>query len=243
MSECTGPGDVVAARALPPRLGRLRDPGHRAEARRGRRGADRAARTSSWATTRTRRPPRETLDAEGWLHSGDVGEIDADGFLRITDRKKELIITSGGKNIAPQHLEGQLKQIPAVSQAVAIGDRRHYVVALLTLDPARSPPRREGRQPRAHARGGAGEPRDFQAYLEKQVEAVNGRLARYETIKKFAMLPRELTVEAGELTPTLKLKRRVILERYRETIEALYSLASERETTAAAVSTRESAAS
>ena len=80
---------------------------------------------------------RETLDAEGWLHSGDVGEIDADGFLRITDRKKELIITAGGKNIAPQHLEGKLKQIAAVSQAVAIGDRRPYVVALLTLDPAR----------------------------------------------------------------------------------------------------------
>ena len=80
---------------------------------------------------------RETLDAEGWLHSGDVGEIDADGFLRVTDRKKELLITSGGKNIAPQYLEGKLKQIPAVSQAVAIGDRRPYVVALLTLDPAR----------------------------------------------------------------------------------------------------------
>ena len=80
---------------------------------------------------------RETLDAEGWIHSGDVGEIDADGFLRVTDRKKELLITSGGKNIAPQHLEGKLKQIAAVSQAVAIGDRRPYVVALLTLDPTR----------------------------------------------------------------------------------------------------------
>ena len=96
----------------------------------------RAARLQRLLQERRRRP-RETLDAEGWLHSGDVGEIDAEGFLRVTDRKKELIITAGGKNIAPQHLEGKLKQIPAVSQAVAIGDRRPYVVRSLTLDAAR----------------------------------------------------------------------------------------------------------
>jgi long-subunit acyl-CoA synthetase (AMP-forming) len=166
---------------------------------------------------------RETLDADGWLHSGDVGEIDADGFLRITDRKKELIITSGGKNIAPQHLEGQLKQIAAVSQAVAIGDRRPYVVALLTLDPARV----------AAEAGKAGSPARtaeeasrcalFKAYLEKQVELVNASLARYEQVKKIAVLPRELSVEAGELTPTLKLKRRAVHERHGDTIEALYS--------------------
>jgi long-subunit acyl-CoA synthetase (AMP-forming) len=165
----------------------------------------------------------EALDSAGWLHTGDVGEIDPDGFMRVTDRKKELIITAGGKNIAPQHLEGQLKQIPAVSQAVAIGDRRPYVVALLTLDPARvaAEAARAGSDARTVEEAARSAP--FRAYLEKQVELVNGRLARYESIKKFALLPRELTVEAGELTATLKLKRRVILERYGDAIEALYS--------------------
>ena len=137
MSECTGPTTMSIPGAVPARPGRAT----RSPARELRIAADgeilmrgphvfRGYYKNDDAT-------RETLDAEGWLHSGDVGEIDADGFLRVTDRKKELIITAGGKNIAPQYLEGKLKQIPAVSQAVAIGDRRPYVVALLTLDPAR----------------------------------------------------------------------------------------------------------
>ncbi len=166
---------------------------------------------------------RETLDAEGWIHSGDVGEIDADGFLRVTDRKKEILITSGGKNIAPQHLEGKLKQIPAVSQAVAIGDRRPYVVALLTLDPVRVAAEAERAGSRARTPEEAARCPVFRAYVEKQVEAVNASLARYETIKKVALLPKELSVECGELTPTLKLKRRVIAEAYTDVIQALYA--------------------
>jgi long-subunit acyl-CoA synthetase (AMP-forming) len=166
---------------------------------------------------------RETLDGEGWIHSGDVGEIDGDGFLRVADRKKELLITSGGKNIAPQYLEGKLKQIAAVSQAVAIGDRRPYVVALLTIDPARVTAEAEkagspARTPEEAVRCPA-----FKAHVEEQVEEINKGLARYETIKKIALLARELSVETGELTPTLKLKRRVILERHKEAIEALYA--------------------
>jgi long-subunit acyl-CoA synthetase (AMP-forming) len=166
---------------------------------------------------------RETLDASGWIHSGDVGEIDKEGFLRVTDRKKELLITSGGKNIAPQYLEGKLKQIAAVSQAVAIGDRQPYVVALLTIDPGRVAAEAEkaaspARTPEEAARCPA-----FRAYVERQVEEINQGLARYETIKKIALLPKELSVETGELTPTLKLKRRVILELHRETIQALYA--------------------
>ena len=166
---------------------------------------------------------RETLDAEGWVHSGDVGEIDADGFVRVTDRKKELLITSGGKNIAPQHLEGKLKQIAAVSQAVAIGDRRPYVVALLTLDPARVAGEAEKAGSPARTPEGAARCPVFKAWVERQVEEINKSLARYETIKKIALLPRELSVETGELTPTLKLKRRVINDRYRDVIEALYA--------------------
>jgi long-subunit acyl-CoA synthetase (AMP-forming) len=166
---------------------------------------------------------RETLDAEGWIHSGDVGEIDEDGFLRVTDRKKELLITSGGKNIAPQHLEGKLKQIAAVSQAVAVGDRRSYVVALLTIDPLRVAAEAEKAKSPARTPEEAARCPVFKAYVEAQVEEINKGLARYETIKKIALLPKELSVETGELTPTLKLKRRVILERHRETIQALYA--------------------
>jgi long-subunit acyl-CoA synthetase (AMP-forming) len=166
---------------------------------------------------------RETLDAEGWIHSGDVGEIDADGFLRVTDRKKELLITSGGKNIAPQHLEGKLKQIAAVSQAVAIGDRRAYVVALLTLDPLRVAAEAEKAGSPARTTEDAARCPVFKAYVEKQVEEINKGLARYESIKKIALLPSELSVETGELTPTLKLKRRVILERHKDEVDALYA--------------------
>ncbi len=165
----------------------------------------------------------EAVDGQGWLHSGDVGELDGEGFLRVTDRKKELLITSGGKNVAPQYLEGRLKQIAAVSQAVAVGDRRPYVVALLTLDPARVAAEAAGAGSPARTPEEAAACPAFRAHLEKQVEAINATLARYETIKRFAVLPRELSVEAGELTPTLKLKRRVILERHREAVERLYA--------------------
>jgi long-subunit acyl-CoA synthetase (AMP-forming) len=166
---------------------------------------------------------RETLDALGWIHSGDIGEIDAEGFLRVTDRKKELLITSGGKNIAPQHLEGKLKQIAAVSQAVAVGDRRPYVVALLTLDPARvlAEARKAGSDARTPEEAALCSV--FRSYVERQVEEINATLARYETVKRFALLAKELTVEAGELTPTLKLKRRVILEHHKDAIDALYA--------------------
>jgi len=166
---------------------------------------------------------RETVDDEGWLHSGDIGELDADGFLRITDRKKELLITSGGKNIGPQILEGKLRQIPAVSQAVVVGDRRNYLAALLTLDPQQAP------LAAAAAGSPARTPQElaacplFRRHLEQQVEAVNATLARYETIKKFVILPEELSIEAGDLTPTMKLKRQVVNRKYAAEIESLYA--------------------
>jgi long-subunit acyl-CoA synthetase (AMP-forming) len=166
---------------------------------------------------------RETIDAEGWLHSGDVAELDDEGFLRITDRKKELIITAGGKNIAPQYLEGKLKQIPAISQAVAIGDRRPYVVALLAVDPTRVTEEAERAGSPARTPEEAAVCPAFKAWVEKQVEETNRGLARYEQVKKFALLPNELTTDGGELTPTMKLKRRVIHQRYADAIESLYS--------------------
>jgi long-subunit acyl-CoA synthetase (AMP-forming) len=165
---------------------------------------------------------REVIDPEGWLHSGDVAEIDADGFVRITDRKKELIITAGGKNIAPQFLEGKLKQIPAISQAVAIGDRRPYLVALLAVDPSRVVQEAEKAESPARTPEAAAACPIFRAYVEGQVEEINRGLARYESIKRIALLPRELTTESSELTPTMKLKRRVIHEKHRDAIEALY---------------------
>ncbi len=165
----------------------------------------------------------ETLDGEGWLHSGDIGELDGDGFLRITDRKKELIITSGGKNVAPQPLEGKLKAIPAVAHAVVVGDRRNYVAALLTLDPERLPAELAAAGSAARDAAGAAACPVFRAHLERQVEAVNRDLARYESVRRFAVLSGQLTIEGGELTPTMKLKRRVIAERYASEIEELYA--------------------
>jgi long-subunit acyl-CoA synthetase (AMP-forming) len=165
----------------------------------------------------------ETLDAEGWLHSGDIGELDGDGFLRITDRKKELLITSGGKNVAPQPLETRLRAIPAVAHAVALGDRRNYVAALLTLDPERLPAELAAAGSPARDAAAAAVCPVFRTHLERQVEAVNGGLARYESIRRFAVLPGQLTIEGGELTPTMKLKRRVIAEKYAREIEDLYS--------------------
>jgi long-subunit acyl-CoA synthetase (AMP-forming) len=165
---------------------------------------------------------RETLDEEGWLHSGDVGELDADGYLRITDRKKDLIITAGGKNVAPQNLEALLKSIPGIAQAAVIGDRRKYLSTLLTLDPdaARRVAETCGAKGRTPAEL-AGDP-VFLAHLEKQIEGVNGQLAKYETIKKFRVLPDEWGVDGGELTPTMKLKRKVVAQKYAAEIEAMY---------------------
>lgn len=164
----------------------------------------------------------ETVDADGWLHTGDVGRIDEDGFLAVTDRKKELIITSGGKNVGPQVIEVELQRIPAVERAVVVGDGRRYLTALLTLDPERVAAVAEGAGSDARDVAAAAACPRFLAALERQVAEVNSRLARFETIKRFSVLPEALTVEAGELTPTLKLKRRVIAKRYAERIEALY---------------------
>lgn len=166
---------------------------------------------------------RETLDEDGWIHSGDIGDIDEQGFLTITDRKKDLIITAGGKNVAPQKLESMLRGLPGVSQAVVLGDRQRFIGALLALDPGAV--ERVAIEAGSPARSveEAIECGVFRSYIENHLEAVNRRLARSEQIRRFAFLSRELTVESGELTPSQKIRRRVVYERQRDVIEKLYS--------------------
>ena len=147
------------------------------------------------------------LTGDGWLRTGDVGEIDAEGFLRITDRKKDFIITAGGKNIAPQNLENALKASRFVSHAIVVGDRRPYVTALVTLDDAEV----------------AASGRDPHALVQELVDEVNRDRARVEQIKRFVILPRDFSQEEGEVTPTLKLRRNVIHEHFADEIEQLYA--------------------
>ena len=166
---------------------------------------------------------KNALDADGWLHSGDIGEIDAKGFLKITDRKKDLLITAGGENIAPQVLEGQLKGIPVVAQAVVLGDRRKYLAALVTLDPDRVKTEAEACGSPATTPVEAARCEKFRKHLDRQIQDLNGKLARVQTIKKFVVLPNDLTIEGGELTPTMKVKRKVVNEKYKKEIESMYA--------------------
>jgi long-chain acyl-CoA synthetase len=164
----------------------------------------------------------ELLDADGWLHTGDIGSLDPDGFLSVVDRKKELIITSGGENISPAAVENQLVAHPLIGQALSYGDRRPYVVALLTLDGDVAPAwaRAHGIEASSLAEL-AEEPAVLQAVGEA-VAAANERLARVQQVKKWRLLPVEWTAESEELTPTLKLKRRVVHAKYADVIDALY---------------------
>ncbi|MBW2529417.1 MAG: long-chain fatty acid--CoA ligase [Deltaproteobacteria bacterium] len=165
---------------------------------------------------------RAALDEDGWFRSGDIGELDADGFLRITDRKKDLIITAGGKNIAPQNLENLLKADPHVSQALVHGDRRKYLVALITLD-AEQMAVWAADHGKAHLDWPAlmTDP-EVEALVGEIVDRTNAALARYETLKAYRIICDEFTVENDMITPTLKLKRRVIEERYRSLLDGMY---------------------
>jgi len=161
------------------------------------------------------------LTADGWLRTGDVATIDDDGFVTITDRKKDIIVTAGGKNIAPQNLENDLKASRFVSQALVVGDRRPYAAALITLDPAEI-----GKWADERGLDGSLETlaRDEQvnALVQEIVDGVNRDRSRFEQIKRFAILPRDFEPDRGEVTPTLKLKRRVCMEHYAAEIEGLY---------------------
>jgi long-subunit acyl-CoA synthetase (AMP-forming) len=145
----------------------------------------------------------ETISQDGYLHSGDLGKIDDKGQLTITGRKKEIIITSGGENISPVMIESKILGIGEINQAVVIGDHRKYLTALLTLKPNCSA-------------------NSSRKKIEEELEKINKSLARVQTIKKFTFIPGEFSIEGGELTPTMKLKRRVILEKYKTEIESMY---------------------
>ncbi len=162
-----------------------------------------------------------TLDGP-WLRSGDLGELDADGYLHITGRKKDLIITSSGKNISPENLESALRETRWISQALVAGERRPYLVALVTLDADEAPKLASELGIDADLHAMASDPR-VHAAVAACIEAVNSQFARIEQIKRFAILERDFTQDAGELTPTLKIKRSVVHEHFGDRIEALYN--------------------
>jgi long-chain acyl-CoA synthetase len=163
----------------------------------------------------------ETI-VNGWLHTGDLGEIDPDGFIKITGRKKDIIITAGGKNITPANLEAEIKQHPLVSQCVVVGDRRPYLVALVTLDPEEAVKyAQEHDLPEDPAQ--LAQNADVKASIEAHVEKINENFARVEQVKKIAILPQDLSQESGELTPTLKVKRAVVAQKHEGAIEQLYA--------------------
>ncbi len=150
---------------------------------------------------------RATLDEEGFVHTGDIGHLDEDGFLVITDRKKDIIVTAGGKNVAPQNLENELKAHRAISQVLVVGDRKPYVAALITVDP--------------ESTHGMSDEAVHEA-VQSAIDSVNAERSRYEQIKRFTVLPREFTLEQDEMTPTLKLRRAVILDHFAREFPGLY---------------------
>jgi long-chain acyl-CoA synthetase len=169
------------------------------------------------------RNPEATADTliDGWLHTGDIGELDEDGFLKITGRKKDIIITAGGKNLTPANIENDLKQAAFISQAVMFGDRKPYPVALITLDPEEILPwAKEQGLPEDLAQ--LAENEQVQNMVQKELDRANSNYAQVEQVKKFRILDHDLSTDSGELTPTLKVKRNVVYDRYADLFEGMY---------------------
>jgi long-chain acyl-CoA synthetase len=165
---------------------------------------------------------RALIDEDGWVHTGDIGTLDDDGFFSVVDRKKELIITSAGKNIAPSNIENYLKESPIIGHAMAVGDARPYVVAILTLDAEIAPLVAQKLGVEYTDLADLAEKPEIRAMAQQAVDAANERLSRPEQVKAFELLPVEWTAESEELTPTLKLKRRVVNTKYSDVLDRLY---------------------
>jgi len=168
---------------------------------------------------------------DGWFHTGDIGTLDADGYLTITDRKKDLLVTSGGKKVAPQPIEATLKRSPLVAEAVLLGDRRRFISALIVPEFAALERRLKdlGRPAADDPVTGSGQSRDALvrrddviALYAEIVEGLNRELSQFEKIKKFRLLPREFTAAAGELTPTMKVKRKSVEQNWSAEIDGIY---------------------
>ena len=169
--------------------------------------------------------PKETaevLEPDGWMHSGDVGVLDEQGFLKITDRKKDLIITAGGKNIAPQNIENQLKFSPYINDVVVIGDRRKYLVAIIVIDEDNVVKYAQDHKIQYTTYATLTQHPEVNKLIQKEVDAVNKTLANVETVKRVSILSKKLFVEDGEVTPTMKVKRKYINEAFKDVIEGMY---------------------
>lgn len=164
---------------------------------------------------------KEIIDSDGWLHSGDLGSFDSEGFLSITGRKKNILITAGGENIAPEMLENKLNSIPGVEQVVVIGDKKKYLSALVTLS-QEALTISKTLESKASTQEELSFCPVFRAYLDKEIASINSLVARVQTIKKYSILSKSFSEEKGELTPTMKIKRNVIYQRYSKDINALY---------------------
>ena len=165
----------------------------------------------------------ETIDADGWLHTGDVGTQDGDGYFRITDRMKDIIITAGGKNITPSELENELKFSPYITDAVVVGDRRAYLTAIVMIDLENVEKFAQDHDiPFSNYASLARAP-EVQALVAGEVDRVNAKFARVEQIKKFWLLETQLSAEDEELTPTMKLKRKLVEAKYADRIDAMYA--------------------
>lgn len=165
---------------------------------------------------------REVIDSDGFLHTGDIGYFDEDGFLFLTDRKKNILITAGGKNVAPQPIEDAIKLSPYIAEVVLIGDRRNFISALIVLDQAMIRKWAESHQIPFESYSEFIKRPEVYRLIESEIERLTPHLSRFEKVKKFSIVPHDFSIETGELTPSLKVKRKVVLEKYADLIDEMY---------------------
>ena len=167
---------------------------------------------------------KEALEADGWFHTGDLGKIDEDGYVSITGRKKELLVTAGGKNVAPAVLEDRIRAHPLISQAMVVGDAKPFIGCLVTIDPEFFPKwKADNGKPSSASVSDLRDDPDLRAAVQKAIDDANKAVSHAESIRKFSILPEDFTEEGGQMTPTLKLKRNVIMQQFADNVEALYS--------------------